>query len=315
MRPHFSPPTFRQGVWCIGLWLAFYVIACLFVGLTPAHLVLTALFLLFFFLNGESRKLVLLLVPFVLFAISYDWMRVWPNYMVNPIDVQRLYETEKSLFGIPTASGVLTANEYFARHHCAVLDLMSGLFYLCWIPVPVCFCIGFFLVGKRRLSLKFSVIFLLVNWIGFIGYYVHPAAPPWYVMQYGFTPILDTPGEVAGLGRFDEMLGLNIFHGIYCHNSNVFAAVPSLHAAYVFSAFLCAAIGRCRRWVQSLLAFISVGIWFAAVYTSHHYVTDVLLGILTALAGVALFELVLMRWKPTERAFEHYFSLIKTDSI
>ena len=64
----------------------FYVIAYLFVGLMPAHFVITASFLLFFIPNRESRKLALVLIPFVLFAISYDWMRLYPNYMVNPID-------------------------------------------------------------------------------------------------------------------------------------------------------------------------------------------------------------------------------------
>ena len=161
----------------------------------------------------------------------------------------------------------------------------------------------------------FAIVFLLVNWIGFVGYYAHPAAPPWYVMHYGFTPVLNTLGEVAGLGRFDELIGVSLFHGIYCHSSNVFAAVPSLHAAYVFSAFLYAVIGKCHRCVQGLLLFISAGIWFAAVYTSHHYIIDILLGILTAFAGVGFFELVLLRWGPARRAFDRFSSLVQTDSI
>ena len=52
-------------------------------------------------LGGKTtRKLAVALLPFVVFAVSYDWMRVYPNYRVNPIDVQGLYEAEKSLFGI-----------------------------------------------------------------------------------------------------------------------------------------------------------------------------------------------------------------------
>mgnify|MGYP000674192654 CR=1 FL=1 len=48
-------------------------------------------------------------------------------------------------------------------------------------------------------------------------------------MNYGFEPVLNTPGNVAGLGRFDELLGCSVFHSIYGRNANVFAAVPSLH--------------------------------------------------------------------------------------
>lgn len=310
-RSFFSFPTTKQTAWCLGLWAVFYVIAYLFVGLMPAHFMITTSFLLLFFSNKELRKLSLTLIPFVLFAISYDWMRVYPNYMVSPIDAQSLYETEKAFFGISTEMGILTPNEYFAQHHFSFLDFMSGVFYLCWVPVPMAFCIGLFFVGKRRLSLRFSVAFLLVNWIGFIGYYVHPAAPPWYVMHFGFDPILGTTGEVAGLGRFDELVGMNIFHGIYCHSSNVFAAIPSLHAAYVFVAFLYSVLGGCKRWAQCLLAFISMGIWWSAVYTSHHYIIDVTLGILTALIGVMILELVFLRWKPSKRVFECYSALVE----
>ena len=311
MKSFFSPPTLKQTLWCLGLWIVFYVLAYLYVGLMPAHFMITATFLLLFFTNDTLRKLSYALIPFVLFAISYDWMRLYPNYMVSPVDVQHLYEAEKDLFGISTAAGILTPNEYLFQHHWPFVDFMCGVFYLCWVPVPMLFCIGLFFMGKRSLSLRFSIAFLLVNWIGFIGYYVHPAAPPWYVMHYGFEPVLGTPGEVAGLGRFDELVGMNIFHGIYCHSSNVFAAIPSLHAAYVFVAFLYSLLGKCKRWVQCLLAFISMGIWWSAVYTSHHYVIDVALGILTAFIGVGLLECVLLRWGPLKKAFERCSAFVE----
>ncbi|MCR4920399.1 MAG: phosphatase PAP2 family protein [Bacteroidaceae bacterium] len=277
----------------------------------PAHFIITACFLLLFLPTPQSRRLSYALLPFVLFAISYDWMRVCPNYMVNPIDVQPLYETEKAIFGIPSEAGTLTPNEYFLQHHWPLLDFMSGLFYLCWVPVPLAFCIGLFLVGKRRLSLRFSIAFLLANWLGFAGYYIHPAAPPWYVMHHGFEPVLDTMGEVAGLGRFDDLVGVGIFHSIYCHSSNVFAALPSLHSAYVPVAFLYALIGGCRRWVKWLLAIVSMGIWWSAVYTSHHYVIDVILGIFTAGLAVALLEKFLLRWSMTKKPLEHLLSLVE----
>ena len=47
-----------------------------------------------------TRKLALALTPWLIFACSYDWMRLLPNYEVNPIDVRGLYDAEKALFGI-----------------------------------------------------------------------------------------------------------------------------------------------------------------------------------------------------------------------
>ena len=178
-----------------------------------------------------TRKLALALTPWLIFACSYDWMRLLPNYEVNPIDVRGLYDAEKALFGIGTEAARQIPGEFFGQHHCAVADFMAGLFYLCWVPVPLGFGIYLYLKGDKRSYLHFSLAFLFVNLLGFCGYYIHPAAPPWYVMEHGFEPVLGTPGNVAGLARFDSLVGINVFHSIYSNNSNVFAAVPSLHAA------------------------------------------------------------------------------------
>lgn len=37
------------------------------------------------------------------------------------------------------------------------------------------------------------------------------------------------------------------------------------------------------------------GIWFTAVYSGHHYIIDVTLGIVCALTGIVIFEYLLMR--------------------
>ena len=44
-----------------------------------------------------------------------------------------------------------------------------------------------------------------------------------------------------------------------------------------------------------LFAIIMAGIWGTAVYTSHHYIIDVTLGICCALLGILLFEKGLMK--------------------
>lgn len=242
-----------------------------------------------------TRKTAFALAPWLIFACSYDWMRLCPNYEVNPIDVSGLYNTEKRLFGITTAAGVLTPCEYFAAHHCSAADIMAGVFYLCWVPVPLCFALYLYIKGDKRNYLRLSCCWLLVNLMGFVGYYIHPAAPPWYAMQYGMEPVLNTPGNVAGLGRFDALTGLPIFHSIYGKNANVFAAVPSLHAAYMLITTFYAITSRQPKPLIGLFAFICVGIWWTAVYSGHHYIIDVSLGVLTALLGILLFERVFLK--------------------
>ena len=301
-----SMPSLRESVLCAAGLLLWLVVTALFVGFRPEHVVLALLIFALFFFNVSTRRLVIALVPFFLFGISYDWMNILPNYKVNPIDVAGLYETEKSLFGIATAEGVLTPNEFFGLHHTAFVDFLAGIFYLCWVPLPVVF--GLYLYFSRRTEwyLHFAIVFLLVNLLGFAIYYIHPAAPPWYVALHGFEAVEGTPGDVAGLGRFDDMTGLGIFNALYARNSNVFAAVPSLHSAYTFVAFIYALLSRAPKGWTITLGVVSAGIWFTAVYTSHHYIIDVLLGIGTALAGIALFEWVLMRLGPVARFVERY---------
>ena len=293
-----------------GAILLFLVLTALFIGLRPEHLLMAGLFLGLFFIGLPTRKLAVALLPFVIFGISYDWMRICPNYEVNPIDVAGLYHAEQALFGIMENGNLITPCEFFAAHHWAVADIFAGIFYLCWVPVPIAFGIWLYLTKSRNIYLRFSMVFLLVNLIGFVGYYVHPAAPPWYAINYGFEPVLHTPGNVAGLGRFDELTGWGIFDSIYGRNANVFAAVPSLHAAYMVVALAYAIIRRCKWYVITLFSVIMVGIWATAIYTCHHYVIDVLLGIGCALIGILLFEKGLMKLPGFRRFFERYYRYI-----
>lgn len=293
---------------CLLLWLA---VTALCVGFRPEHAALAVLVFVLFMCTGTTRRLIVALLPFIIFGISYDWMNIVPNYEVNTVDVEGIYNSEKSLFGITAADGtVMTANEYFALHTCKFMDFMAGVFYLCWVPVPILFGLYLYFKGRQAAYLHFAIVFLLVNLIGFAGYYIHPAAPPWYVANHGFAAVPGTHGEVAGLGAFDAMTGLDIFDALYARNANVFAAVPSLHSAYTLVALIYALrYGAPRIW-QIVLAVVTLGIWFTAVYTSHHYIIDVCLGIVCAFAGFGLFEYLLMRIPPLLRFMATYTGYI-----
>ena len=237
------------------------------------------------------KRFFLTILPFLLFGFIYNSMRYFPNYLFGTVDIEGVYQLEQQLFGILSGGELLTPNEYCMRHHTALLDILSGIFYLCWVPLPIFYCLWLFFTGEKSLALRFSSAFLFVNLVGFCGYYIHPAAPPWYVMQYGFKLIFNTPGNVAGFDHFDTLLGIPVFHSIYSGNANVFAAIPSLHAAYCpIALFYALKVRNNAVWI-TILTTVSVGIWFSAVYSCHHYIIDVLLGILTTIVGLTLFEL------------------------
>ncbi len=288
-------PSPKEMIICLAALTVWLLVTALCVGFRPEHPVLALLIAVLFFSTAASRRLVVALLPFIVFGISYDWMNIVPNYEVNPIDVAGLYEAEKTLFGINTEAGILTPNEFLAMHTSTAADFLCGVFYLCWVPVPIMFGLWLYFSGRENACIRFSMVFLLVNLIGFAGYYIHPAAPPWFVAQYGMEPVFGVPGSVAGLGAFDDMTGLGIFNTLYARNSNVFAAVPSLHSAYTLVAFIYSLRSRSPSGWKIALAVITLGIWFTAVYTSHHYVIDVSLGIGCALVGFVIFEYGLMK--------------------
>lgn len=244
-----------------------------------------------YYLSDVTRKFILGFTVFIVFWIIFDYMKAFPNYEYNSVSINELYQLEKKLFGFQLNGILVTPNEYWRLNYSNTLDILAGFFYLSWIPVPLTFAGVLFFYNKREFF-YFSLTFLLVNLLGFCVYYIYPAAPPWYVQQYGFDFIANTKGNTAGLSRFDAFFGVEIFKGLYEKSSNVFAAMPSLHSAYPLIV-LYYGIRNKLGWINLLLAIITIGIWFAAVYSSHHYVLDVLAGITCAILGIWLFQKLL----------------------
>jgi hypothetical protein len=258
------------------------------VGFKTDQLVLIAIFNGLYYGSGITRKFITGFSIFIVYWIIYDYMKAFPNYAFNDVHIGELYNAEKSVFGISTVAGVVTPNEYFLQHHTTAGDFLSGLFYLCWVPVPLLFA-AFLFFRNRALFLRFLLAFFVVNMLGFVVYYIYPAAPPWYVQEHGFDLIAGTPGNTAGLKRFDDLLGVTIFQSLYAKGSNVFAAMPSLHSSYPVIVLFYGIKGR-FRYGSIVFAVIMGGIWWAAVYTSHHYILDVLAGICCAATGIFLVE-------------------------
>jgi membrane-associated phospholipid phosphatase len=77
--------------------------------------------------------------------------------------------------------------------------------------------------------------------------------------------------------------------------------MPSLHASYPLIV-LYFGIRKKMGWINLLFAVIMVGIWFSAVYNSHHYVLDVLAGIVCGIVGIVSF-----RWLPARSRRIHAF--------
>jgi len=276
---------------------AYMLVSWLLIGYRPEQLFLVILCNVLFFASVATRNFVMAFSVFIVYWIIFDYMKAFPNYRYRPVHIESIYNAEKSVFGITTASGnKITPNEYWQLHRYTGLDIIAGIFYLCWIPVPLMFGIYLYF-KKRRQFFYFAFTFLLVNLLGFVVYYSYPAAPPWYVSNYGFDFNPNTPGNTAGLARFDALVHAGIFQSLYSKGSNVFAAMPSLHSSYPVIVFYYAVKNKVG-YMNIIFATVMCGIWFAAVYTNHHYILDVIAGIVCAIAGIALFNVIRQKFFP-----------------
>ena len=128
---------------------------------------------------------------------------------------------------------------------------------------------------------EFGIAFLFLNILGIVTYYVYPLAPPWYVELYGFEWHPDAKPSEAGLQNFDRILGIPLFKNLYSMNSQIFAALPSLHSGFPVVVLFYGL--RTLKYANIVFLIHALGIWFFAVYLRHHYIIDVLLGVFYAL--------------------------------
>jgi hypothetical protein len=266
----------------------------LIIGVDELNFVFYLLFIILAFGTFGSRKVFVVFSPFFIYLLFYSSLKVLHKYNVFEIRIQELYDLEKSFFGFTYNGKVITANEYFLEHMNVFSDLFAGASYFTWVPFPVLFVFYFIYKKRPEIGFQYWIAFLIANLLGFIGYITYPAAPPWYFLEYGNQLIVDLKGNAAGLERFDDLLGISLYKGMYSEGTNTFGAVPSMHAAFpMMLTYFSMKFGR--KWL-TLLAFISmIGIWYGAVYTSHHYILDIILGIVCGIIALIATESLINR--------------------
>lgn len=243
-----------------------------------------------------------LIMPFFLQALFYDGLRFITPFFhgINPPHVEGPYRIEQALFGLTQADGtVITLPEFFLTHNHIVADLIAGFAYAGYMYVHMALAI-YLLFKDREHMRRFGWAFLLCICASFVIYYLYPAAPPWYVVENGLGPaILDTPGSPARLVDVDAAIGFTYFGGMYDRNSNVFAAIPSMHPIYPMMAWFYAR-KHFPRVSWGILAFVLL-IGVSAVYLCHHYIIDVLLGMALGTASYFGAEAI-MNWQARRAA-------------
>src|SRR5262249_25413020 len=122
--------------------------------------------------------------------------------------------------------------DWFLTHHSPLADVLSAIPYGTYLFVSLGFAVYLYARDFTAMQ-RFAWAFLLLNVAGFVTYHVYPSGPPWYFHARGCEVDLATgPAAGAALLRVDALIGVRFFAGMYERASDVFGAVPSLHAAY-----------------------------------------------------------------------------------
>jgi inositol phosphorylceramide synthase catalytic subunit len=274
-------------------------------GLRPDHITMGCAILFLSYTGRGTRVLLRFLLPLLATGIIYDSMRFYSDLIRGPIHVEEPYRFDKRFFGISTAGGVLTPNEWCQLHTHWFLDLITGFAYLVFIFVFILTSAYFRFYASRNGTGKCSAqevlrrspammwSFLWVNLIGYSTYYWFAAAPPWYVAKYGLGPArLDVPASLAGCVRFDQLLGTHFFSEMYGRAADVFGAVPSLHVSYpLIAAYFAFRFGALRAFAVCFYLLMC----FSAVYLNHHYLLDILWGSSYALTVAFVMDRIYQR--------------------
>jgi membrane-associated phospholipid phosphatase len=157
-----------------------------------------------------------------------------------------------------------------------LIDLSSWLYLNAQTTVTIGALVYLYLCHNRSFYFVRNM-FMIAMVIALIGYIVFPTAPPRFMPEWGFS---DSVSDVTGIHVSHSSASLNALF-------NPYAAVPSMHVAFALMVgWPLARLVRRRalRVVWFLYPFLMA---FVIVATGNHFITDALLGALTA--GIAAY--------------------------
>jgi membrane-associated phospholipid phosphatase len=212
----------------------------------------------------------------LLLLLGYQALRGFAdNLSPADINIENLIEWERTLFNGIIPAAYLQAT-LMNKPYTMVLNVITNVLYMSHFVVPVIMALILWYRKKDRYW-PFVSGLIILSYAGFITYLLFPAAPPWWATYYGYLP-----EEAVVMPLTDIVLPtVAVFAG-----PNPVAAMPSLHAAYpTYIALYCLVTwGKKSIW----MFLLPLGICFSTVYLGHHYVIDLLAGILYALVVFAI---------------------------
>lgn len=219
---------------------------------------------------------------FVAALLAYDYTRGISDTLGRPLLLGGLVDAEKGIsFGaVPT---VVLQDHFYDSYIVHWYDVVVSIVYTSHFVLPWALAAVLY-VYSRDVWVGYARRVLTLTFAGLATYALVPAAPPWYASHQGLIPFVD---RIATRGWSE--LGLHSAGQLLQRGQasvNLVAALPSLHAGTAMLIALWAWPRLRWWWAKVLVMAYAVVMGISLVYAGEHYVVDVLLGWMYAVATI-----------------------------
>jgi membrane-associated phospholipid phosphatase len=237
---------------------------------------------------GRTRLFLRDWLPFVAIFLGWESMRGLADELGATVHSTDVIAIERFFFAGRVPSEVLQA-AFHTRGQVNALDLATTFLYVAHFALPLVVAFIFWAL-ERGLFYRYLLALMLMSFAAFICYVLIPVAPPRFAGSFG------PPLAVEDIARstLTQLHFAPVTTWLYGNISgNPVAAFPSLHSAYPLLAYLFAR----TRWPRASLVLLvwAAAIWFSVVYLGHHYVIDVVAGILFAIGAYAALQSAMLK--------------------
>jgi hypothetical protein len=228
----------------------------------------------------------------LLFAVAYYAYQVVRGAVDDPVGASQAFENARRVIHIEHSIGIFVEPQIqtWAITKPAIIDAANWLYINAQVTVTVSSLVYIYL---RHTSSFYFVrnMFAVAMLIALIGYALLPTAPPRFLPEWGF---VDSVSAMTGVSH-DSVVVSELF--------NPYAAIPSMHVA--FALMIAVPIARLakHRITRVSWSLYPLLMTFVIIATANHFITDAVLGAVTAALGAAA-AASLARARPSAWAFD-----------
>jgi len=233
-------------------------------------------------------RVVLDWLPFTLALVAYDVSRGIATLAGLPVHEGDLAAADRWLFHgtLPTVWLQQRLLDPGSPHW---YDAVATLIYTShFLATPIVAAVLW--LRDREIWLAFVRRVVALSVAGVVTYVFFPAAPPWYAARDGVIPPVIRASARGWLWLHLNHAGNLLSEGQLA--ANPVAAMPSLHTAFATTIALFVGTRLRSRW-RLLIVGYPVAMGLSLVYLGEHYVTDLIVGVIYAVAV----HLLVSRWE------------------